>query len=202
MPLIVGQDLDGCVVDFQFTWAQLYDDYFDTSLVKDHWSGLLHLNQYDAILNLTHFESYGEFFAWFYKAGGWKMQPYIVGARGGVDSLKLLGHRVKFITNRPAEAEPGTWEWLARSPWPGMELFVRADKWNVRADVYVDDTPKMIEQLADNGKKVIIFDQPWNQDVETDDEQIVRAKSWQEVVTLVALLEEYKTWSLEAIDAH
>lgn len=189
--MIVGVDLDGVMVDFQYHWAELYMSYFDAGdLFEKFLDDDDPLNKYDALLELTHFEDAAEFFEWFYRAGGWRDQPYLRGSRGGIDRLRANGHEVKFITNRPPEAEQATYDWLDRSPWPWAKLHIRADKHMVRADVYVDDTPAMVELLVENGKKVIVFDQPWNQEVEQGG-PVRRARGWGAVVQAVNELEKY-----------
>lgn len=184
--MIVGVDLDGTTVDFQYHWANLYIDYFDVDIPAPK------LDEYDALLSYTHFKDAGHFFKWFARAGGWKNQPYILGARGGVDALLDAGHRVRFITDRPANAVNATWDWFNESPWAlETELHIRPDKHMVPCDVYIDDTPRKIQELLDVGKRVIVFDQPWNQEVEDGKEYCWRAYDWKDVVSLVRGLEEF-----------
>lgn len=169
----IGIDLDGVMVDFQGTWMDLYVDYFgppEWYCGADEYFEVY--STYDALTKHTHFEDWAQFNDWFHRAGGWRRvgQRWITGARGAVDALLDAGHRIAFITNRPAHAQAATHEWFTTSPWfehSPVALYIRADKWAVPGvDVYIDDTPSMIEQLRANGKNCVVFDQPWNDEVD------------------------------------
>ena len=173
----IGMDVDGVMVDFQTTWMCLYESYFGVQLPEPTF------DEYDALITYTHFEHIHEFYTWFARAGGWEKvgQAWIPGSRGGVDALLDDGHRVTFITNRPDSALLDTHAWFDLGPWgrdPIVRLIVRPDKWRVPGiDLYVDDTPKMIEELRANGKNAVVFSQPWNLKVEG-----AAVKDWADLV--------------------
>lgn len=182
--MIIGVDLDGVVVDFQNTWAELYIEYFD------HWIAPEALDKYDALLDETHFENIQEFYAWFHRASGWHKLPYLPGSRGGVDAILAAGHEVRFITARPWNAKIPTDDWLMLSPWSGtreVRLHVLSNgesKGTIKCDIYIDDTPSVIDDLVKQAKQVIVFDQAWNRDVHNG-HYVRRARDWDDVVQLV-----------------
>lgn len=173
---IIGVDLDGVVHDFDKRWRDLYAVWFGARpLESDEWN---------SITTDTHFASDEEFFAWFNRAGGWADMPYVPGAPGGLDALGELG-QVRFITSRKAPARPDTERWLAESPWAGARLdMVATDKSRFPANLYIDDAPHHVKRLVAAGRPVVLFSQPWNDDIgETGDHVLVRrAESWGEVV--------------------
>ncbi len=54
------------------------------------------------------------------------------------------------------------------------------EKLSEEINIYVDDNPRAAEEFAENGKKVVLFDRPWNRDIKETD-SIKRARSWKEV---------------------
>lgn len=60
------------------------------------------------------------------------------------------------------------------------DLAFAALKEDIFADVYIDDAPKNIEKLRGLGRRVIIFDAPYNRQYEGE-----RAHNWDEVYELI-----------------
>lgn len=181
----IGVDLDGVMLEFQQRWAELYCEYFDAYIPYEA------LNSWDACIDKTHFESMNEFHDWFVRADGWNDMPWIAGSRGGIDKLIAGGHEVKFVTNRPFRpsicrdtiAQLKTL--LPKAA--GITHFV-IDKSTVECDVYVDDSPAVIYDLANkNRKKVVVFDQPWNRHIAANalTPNLARATRWHEVIDIV-----------------
>lgn len=183
----IGVDLDNTTVTFN--WRRLYNDYFDADVP-------LESTGWDDLVTQTHFENGEAFFDWFARAGGWDDMPWELGARGGIDELLDAGHIVEFITARGQEAREATLRWHASSPWAkSTRVTLRADKWSIPCSVYIDDSPHTITGLFVHGKNVIIYDQPWNQElnlpvVDFRPGELMRARGWHDVVSFVRKMQE------------
>ena len=95
--------------------------------------------------------------------------------------VRVITHRL-FIPHFHQQAVTQTVEWLDKHGIPYWDLCFVADKVEVGADLYVEDTPKNIESLAMLDKPVIVFTNPTNRDLEVGD---MRADTWQDVEDIV-----------------
>lgn len=186
--MIVALDLDNTLVEWQAHWANLYHQWFGidpamTTFDTDgpgEWRNTL--DEWDACLKYTHFETIDEFYQWYDKANGWATQPWTPGAQGFLYELEQHPHiDYRFVTARPTQA--GALEAVQRVlPWGGsLTVTNNTSKHTVKADIWVDDAPEVLESLAANGKKAIRFAQPWNEGVEA----FAVANSWAEVLTIL-----------------
>lgn len=108
------------------------------------------------------------------------MEPY-KGFRKHLTNLVENGAYVKVITSRPDDALDDTLTWLndvARVPY--HEVFITDEKTKVAADVYIDDKPGHILNFQEVGSNAIIYDQPYNRDVDAP-----RATAWSQIPALV-----------------
>lgn len=205
--MIVALDLDNTLVEWQTHWANLYEQWFGPLLPVERtepeprfedfvepggdelpwfeaysaWLGDP-LSEWDACLKYTHFETIDEFYQWYDKANGWATQPWTPGAQGFLYELDQHPHiDYRFVTARPTQA--GALEAVQRVlPWGGaLTVTNNTSKHTVKADIWVDDAPEVLESLAANGKKAIRFAQPWNEGVEA----FAVANSWAEVLTIL-----------------
>lgn len=110
--------------------------------------------------------------------------------RGAADALWRLsdaGVWVRIITHRlcvnwgHAVAVADTVEWLDRRGIPYRDICFLGRKPEVEAHAYVDDGAHNVAALRAQGNSVIVFDQPYNQDVEGP-----RAADWTAVEDWVA----------------
>jgi len=54
-------------------------------------------------------------------------------------------------------------------------------KINQDFDVFIDDNPNLVESIKERGDRILIlYDQPWNHDVETA-ENVIRVSNWSEI---------------------
>jgi 5'-nucleotidase len=112
--------------------------------------------------------------------------PVMEGAADALWRLSDAGVWIRLITHRlyanwgHAVAVADTVEWLDRSGIPYRDLCFLGNKPQIEADLYLDDAPHNLDQLRAAGNEVIIFDQPYNRDVEG-----TRALGWPEVEQLV-----------------
>lgn len=187
--MIVALDLDNTLLEWQTHWADLYGRWFGlghtdpyeyiTSFGPEEVDPLA---EWDACLKYTHFETIDQFYAWYDKANGWATQPWTVGAQGFLYELDSHPHiNYRFVTARPTDA--GYIEAIQRvAPWGGnLSQRDNQSKHLVKADIWVDDAPEVLESLAANGKKAIRFAQPWNEGVEA----FAVANSWADVLTIL-----------------
>jgi 5'(3')-deoxyribonucleotidase len=113
--------------------------------------------------------------------------PVVEGAAEALWRLSDAGVWIRIITHRlyvnwgHAVAVADTVEWLDRHAIPYRDICFLGRKPEVEADCYVDDSPDNVEALRAAGNQVIVFDQPYNAQVEGP-----RATTWDQVEQLVA----------------
>jgi 5'(3')-deoxyribonucleotidase len=74
---------------------------------------------------------------------------------------------------------------LDRCGIPYDSITVTEDKRGVIADVYIDDSPHQISSLANAGRNVIVYTQPYNSGIENECRTLGRAGNWYEVVDII-----------------
>ena len=96
----------------------------------------------------------------------------IPGAAEALWRLSDAGVWVRIITHRlcvnwgHAIAVADTVEWLDRTGIPYRDICFLGGKPEVEAHAYVDDGPHNVVALREHGNDVVVFDQPYNRDVE------------------------------------
>lgn len=117
--------------------------------------------------------------------------PVVDGAAECLWRLSDAGVWIRIVTHRlyanwgHATAVADTVEWLDGAGIPYRDLCFLGQKPQVDAHVYIDDAPHNVEALRAEGNAVIVFDQPYNREVEGP-----RATSWHEVEDIVLKLLE------------
>ncbi len=112
--------------------------------------------------------------------------PPIDGVRDALWRLSDAGVHIRVITHRlyvnwgHAGAVADTVAWLDEQKIPYRDICFLGNKPDVGADIYIDDAPHNITALRGAGCEAIIFDQPYNQELDG-----LRAKDWQEVEEIV-----------------
>ena len=100
-------------------------------------------------------------------AGMWTGGEETPGAYAGLTRLSST-HEIILVTKRPRVAIPDTYHWLVSSGIYPTELIVIPEsgrpKSAVACDWYVDDTPDVVEELVNAGRRTFLFDRVWNQD--------------------------------------
>ena len=181
--MTVGLDLDGTALDFAGTWADRYADWFGKPVEQAE------MSKWDNLTAATHFETFDEFFRWAGVARIWRDMRYTEGAEGFIDQCLTLGHRVVFLTGRTdIAAVEQTHQWFNAQPFANPRLYRfpaelrtnQARKSVVPCSVYIDDAPHVIEELQSAGKSVVVFDRPWNTNVEGP-----RIKRWTDMEVTV-----------------
>ena len=112
------------------------------------------------------------------------MEP-VVGAVEGIAKL-AENHEIIFITSRHNATIPVTEAWIRHhfGKYPIFHTGPSEDKCNNEIDLLIDDGPKFAVEFASRGHDVLLFDQPWNQDVK-DTRYITRVKSWDDILRLI-----------------
>jgi 5'(3')-deoxyribonucleotidase len=112
-----------------------------------------------------------------------KMLP---GARSVLRRLSNEGYRIRIITHRlfiqyfHAIAVQQTIEWLDHHGLPYWDLCFMKDKYQVGADLYIEDSPKNVELLRARNLQTICFSNSSNKHVAPP-----KATNWEEVYRLV-----------------
>lgn len=112
--------------------------------------------------------------------------PPIDGVRDALWRLSDAGVHIRVITHRlyvnwgHAGAVADTVEWLDTQRIPYRDLCFLGNKPDVGADIYIDDAPHNIDQLRGAGYEAIVFDQPYNRDIDG-----LRASDWTAVEEIV-----------------
>ncbi len=93
--------------------------------------------------------------------------------------IRIITHRL-YVNWGHAVAVTDTVSWLDTFGIPYRDICFLGAKPQVEADVYIDDAPHNVSALRETGNPVIVFDQPYNQDMAGP-----RASSWPEVEEFV-----------------
>lgn len=108
------------------------------------------------------------------------------GAPQALRRLSDEGVRIRIITHRlllkgfHRAAVQQTVDWLDGHDIPYWDLCFMADKAAVGADLYIDDSPRHVEELRREGHPTIVFTSPTNRTLPGP-----RADTWQEVYRMV-----------------
>lgn len=111
----------------------------------------------------------------------------ITGAIEGTEVLGRLGE-LRIVTARPHRAIQDTYDWIGFmfNRANILDVVFTDDKHEVDADVYVDDAPHHAVKLHGMGKKIIVFQQPWNNCIAPDCG--IQVSGWPAVVQAVRAL--------------
>jgi 5'(3')-deoxyribonucleotidase len=180
---VLGVDLDGVVADF----------YAAIRIVASEWLGV-------PIAQLTDQPKYGlkewgipdeeayhdlHRFAVTQRNLFEKLQP-IDGAPPALRRLSDLGIRIRIITHRlyikyfHEEAVRQTTRWLEHHGIPYWDLCFMRDKAAVGADLYIEDSPKNVEQLRADGHPTIVYTNSTNLEIAPP-----RADNWRSAENLI-----------------
>ena len=105
--------------------------------------------------------------------------------------IRIITHRL-YVNWGHQVAVSDTVEWLDRHQIPYRDICFLGAKPEVEADLYVDDAPHNVLALRAAGNRVVIFDQPYNRDLDGD-----RVRSWAEMEDVVAVAAAQSGHSLQ-----
>jgi len=179
--LKIAVDLDGVLAEAMVVWCDLYNKRFGGGL------GLKDIRAWEVwkLVKITR----GQFFtllddAWL----DWKKMPPTeqdVGKQ--VKFLREFG-AVDIVTGRSVRTVSQAKEWLKAHAIP-YDRFVRTEstlaKINLAYDVFIDDSPKLMELIASRSRALgILYTRPWN--LGTQMSPVVhRVTGWAEVPPII-----------------
>lgn len=188
--LTINFDMDGCVVAFESEFQRMVERETGTALgVWDSWTPF----GWDR-------ETFEGHFRKAIMNGVFLSAGEVPEAVAAVHACRDAGHRIRFVTSKQIDSYPEsvmaklqTLQWLHHRGLlkPDVEIAFTANKVGYEADVVIDDNPDT-SRWAQLGSVNILFDRPWNADVETGKKitwgrpDVVRAKGWTEVIEIIA----------------
>ena len=135
-----------------------------------------------------------------------KNMPALEGVSDALWRLSDAGVWIRIVTHRlvthwgHALIVSDTVDWLDAKSIPYRDICFLGRKPEIEADAYVEDAPHNVEALRARGNTVIVFDQPYNRDLDG-----LRASNWVEVEAIVSELAAAKVGSfanqLPGVDA-
>jgi 5'(3')-deoxyribonucleotidase len=161
----LGIDMDGVICDFNAGWMRLHADEFGSDLHPEMVTG------WDGLHELAGFADMDAFWRW---AQGTADRPSIFrhlelfpGVLETMQRLVDAGHHIVVLTAKPDWAVPDTLRWLADRRIPTREIHFLEEKHKVACDVYLDDSPSVLEALVVHRPEALVcrMVQPWNRPV-------------------------------------
>lgn len=193
MPLRIADDLDNNTGDYEDLIRQFNGDRLGIpvdqrlklmppspsyNFAEAGWPGM---DTYEEFMEVHHA---------MVESGGFARMKLYPNAKEVLWRLKEKGHMISIVTARYLRENDrhavnvSTSEFLCNNNLPVDELHITAEKVNVIADVYLDDSPHNIEVLRAAGRRVIIFDQLYNRHLGG-----YRAHNWLEIEQLIEEIE-------------
>ena len=173
--LILGVDLDGVCADYTTAFRPLVAqelnvplsslpeergwDFSEWGLSPNQFQDLHHkaVEDHRMFRSMPVFENASEVLWRLSDAGVW---------------IRIITHRL-YVNWGHAVAVTDTVEWLDQARIPYRDICFLGDKPEVEADIYLEDAPHNITSLRNSGNSVIVFDAPYNQEIDGP-----RATSW------------------------
>jgi len=173
--LRIALDVDGVLADTMRLWLRLWNRRSSQSLSYEE------LVEWDFWKRLG---ISGEEFMELMKEA-WRMwrelPPTEPNLSEKVSRLRSLG-RVDIVTARPREVEKYTLRWLEahRIPYDGYVLMRSSRvKATLDYDVFIDDSPLMVDGCAMRASLLLLYDRPWNRGI-LEDAHVKRIKNLNE----------------------
>ena len=176
----ISLDVDSVLADVMVVWNIIYNKEYDKKLKKED------INAWDfwKKLNLSRKE-FNDIFTKTWNQ--WNTIPPTEENLGSkVKELSNLGI-VDIVTGRSKETVPQVKEWLKKENII-YNKFIRVSsnalKGNLPYDVFIDDSPYNIIDAAKRNKFSLIYDQPWNQEINTN-QNIFRVNDITEAIQII-----------------
>jgi len=120
----------------------------------------------------------------------WKIMPPTEDSLSEkVKEIKKFG-KVDIVTARPRVTERYVLNWLRLHEIPYDEyVWIRScrDKPSLNYDVYIDDSPLIVDGCMRRGKLLILYDRPWNRQIR-ENVHVKRVKSLAQVSEILRRL--------------
>lgn len=174
--LTLGLDLDGTSGDFHTSFRNVLIEHqgFDLDRIPVETPAIYSYIDAGCFPDLDTFTT--ALHAATHQGVYYQMTPY-EGLRENILALTEEGIGIRVITSRPDDALDDTIGWLedvAQIPYD--TIFITDEKTKVEADIYLDDMPKHINNFRNAGKRAVIYNQPYNTDLDGE-----RVSAWSEV---------------------
>jgi 5'(3')-deoxyribonucleotidase len=190
MRLVLGLDLDGVCADFYGHFRHVVAEWKGVSVDELPETVSWGLPEW-GVRRDEKYDEYRRIHRWAVTQRElFKNIPPIKGAAQALQRLSVDGAHIRIITHRliPSYfhrvAVSQTVEWLDNYGFPYHDLCFMGEKALVDADIYVEDGPDNIRQLQGKGRKVIVFSNSTNKDVEAE----YRVDNWEEAEDLIRKL--------------
>jgi len=160
MSLVIAVDVDDTVANLVDPWLARYNRDFNDTLAKES------ITSWD-IASFTKPVCGKDIYRYLDDPTLYDDVEPIPGALLAIDDMRILGHRVIFVTSAVQKASGRKLEWLRKHGFLSTLVTERVDKDYVechdkslvRADVLIDDRYENVKNFPG---KAILFTQPWN----------------------------------------
>lgn len=190
----IGIDFDDVIIDSGTTICHYHNTKYNTKVTpKD-----LYTYEFQKVYGCDKDEMIDRIFK-FYFTPEHKQTPPISGA---IESIKRLieYNNVFIVTGRPEGVKKQTEEWL-REHLPELSskvyftgYFYEEDKKpdgitkksickDLEIDIFIEDAPVHVENVAPAVNRVFMLDTPWNQDYKDYPSNVKRVFSWKEILS-------------------
>ena len=179
--LRIALDVDGVLADTMKLWVSLWNKASNQKLSYED------LSEWDFWRGLG--ISSGEFMRLMNEAWRlwWRIPPTEPNLSEKVSRLRSLG-RLDILTARPRETEKYTLRWLEAHKIPYDDyVWIESSrlKANLDYDVFIDDSPLIVDGCIMRRKLLLLYDRPWNRGVR-EEAYVRRIKSLDEAYHILA----------------
>ncbi len=182
----IGIDLDGVIADFVSGFLKFYNLKFNENILFENWQSY---HFYDNLRKTKEEEI--KLIDEFYNSNFFDDINLIDGAKKGVERL-TIDNKVSIITARPIEYKEKTenffkknfsmnnWDIFYSEKPKGVEIDKKSICKKLGIELMIEDSQDYARGCADEGIKVLLFNQPWNKN-SREYENVNRVYNWKEV---------------------
>jgi 5'(3')-deoxyribonucleotidase len=174
--MTIAIDVDDVCADLNTEWLRRYNKDFNDDLTKDK------ITEWD-ISSFVKPECGKYIFEYLDDLSLYNYVLPIPDALNGINALKIMGHRIIFVTTPTIKSVGRKFLWLLDNLFIfDMKDYLEVtDKSLVRADMIIDDRYENVKKFNGSG---ILFTKPWNLKYN----YTPRVKDWNGIVKLIELL--------------
>jgi len=81
-----------------------------------------------------------------------------------IATFSTLNAEIVFVTSRSPKLKTFTENWIKKY-FPGFEVYFTKEKYQLDADIYVEDDPRQIQKLISLNKTILVPEWPYNQNL-------------------------------------
>tara|TARA_B100000029_G_scaffold235347_1_gene232466 strand:- start:3474 stop:4034 length:561 start_codon:yes stop_codon:yes gene_type:complete len=176
----IAIDLDGVLADASKIWMRLLNERFDIKVDKsnvDQWDFWKKIG-----ISKREFEDVFDD-AW----KEWKLIELTeMRLRENINKIKEFG-KTDLVTARNKKTMNDVMQWLEMTKITFNEIVVVDEyylKGNLDYDIFVDDSPIQVTEIANLNKVALVYDQPWNNHIASNN-NLIRVKNFSEVIAYI-----------------